>query len=178
MNRQISSKLAHLAPHSSASRWLIETAFLAAGSMTGRQRRRFLDALMEGPDFKAACAAAGSNMSQVVSQRLNDPIFCEEWRMADTGRLEAAETLLIDQLVKALQSEKLADKSTVQLWQSLRDDRRRPAEPVRDAASTPTTGPGAGVSPGAEDDQPRIDALIDEVERRMRAAEDELGLRA
>lgn len=205
MNRKIASGPAQLRPEPAALRLaLLEAALLVAGKLTAGQRNRFLQALLQGGGLDAACAAAGVERAQVISERLADPGFHRDWRSADAGRLEALETLLIDQLAIAMGREQpLADKATLQLWQALREERRRaplgmvgegvPAEPAsrRPGQSLPdTAGRGAADRHPPASDPPvsdapvsdaleterRIAALIAEVEGRMRVAEAGLGL--
>lgn len=143
-------------------------------ALSGRQQHRFLIALMAGQGLDVACAAAGTSVERVLWERLKNACFRGRWREADNERLDAAETLLIDQLVSALKNgkEPVPDKALLQLWQALKDERRRLNAPVTGGS----TAPVAAASVDYAADERRIVELIDKVEQNLRAAEVEQGL--
>jgi hypothetical protein len=160
-----------------------------AGRLSPRQRQRFLASLLEGDGVDRACAAAGLSLAEALLERMRDRRFRAAWVAADGERLEAAESLLIDQLVSGARKagrEGPPDKALTALWQSLREERRRPAPPRAEAElERPATAAAPAVAAAearaaAADAAARADALLADTVARVAAAmaeaEAELGI--
>lgn len=165
-------------------------------------RRLFLDGLLDGTD--AACEAAGVKLSQALATRLKDRRFRAAWDAATTERLTAAESRLLDGLLRTLEPKKPGgvpelDKTALAAWRDMRDERRRGAagsvpegrggtrEPAAAAARArggraPVEEPGpdplkqAAAAEQARVSEAEVAALIARVEAGIAEAEARLGL--
>ncbi len=141
------------------------------GSMPDSRRHRFLNALIAGEGLDAACAAAGIPVGQMIAERISNRSFRRDWHAADSERLDAVETRLIDQLIAGLERASTADKALSQIWLALRDERRRLSAGDAAKAAPPSSAPETG-----GDIEKSVNEMIDKVERAMAAAEAQLGL--
>lgn len=155
----------------------------------------------------AACRVTDVSMGHAISARVEDSTFGQAVDRVGSERFATAEIMMIDLLLERLagpmtDKDKDKDKAVIQLWQALREERRRPAGRLASGGAA-AAGPGPGlpasagpVSSGqgkqaaakeaaaavatctaeaATERAAEIARLISAVEARLRAAEAEDG---
>lgn len=151
-------------------------------SLSARQRERLLAVMMDSGGLQGACQDAGVSLGMVMGERLRNPAFRRVWDKAQQQRRAILETLLTDMVVRGLLPEpaprnmaESREKFLATLAQSLAAGPGAP-EPAAKRGRKPAEPRAAAPAPPPPDEGEELLRLIADVERKIAAAEAELGL--
>lgn len=149
--------------------------------LSERQRKALLATMMEPGGLPEACERLNVTLGMVLGERLRNPAFRRLWQKAQQQRRAILETLLVDMAVRGLlpgsapAHSEAREKFLASLAQSLSaPEVQKP--PAAKRGGKPEDPRPAPAKPTLSEEPDELARLIAEVERKVSAAEAELGL--